>query len=68
MNCVGVGSMESGWFVLDSVGVFTPGGEQLSDDGAMLGAITAGQQTTINGGTLLWESKESQDGGAAISP
>ncbi len=61
INCDGVGDIETGWAIIDSRGVFRPGGERVKNDGALLGSITSGPTTMINGGRLLWE-KDKQNG------
>ena len=51
--------------MIDSRGLFAPGGAEVSGpggDGALLGSITAGPTTAINGGRLLWESVAKQAG------
>ena len=40
------------------------GGTLISGNGAILGSITAGPTSLIDGGRLLWESHETQDNGA----
>jgi hypothetical protein len=70
INCDGRGDIETGWALIDSRGVFTPGGERIRDgyDGALLGSITAGPTTAINGGRLLFESCDTQDNGEFFKP
>ena len=73
INCDGIGDLETGWATIQSRGVFTPGGirvpaDQGGNDGAMLGSITAGPLTNVNGGRLLWESVEVQADGVFFRP
>lgn len=67
-DCDGVGDIESGWAIVDSIDVSQPGGTNIDDDGAMLGAITAGATASINGGHLLWESTDKQGNGVFLAP
>ena len=66
INCDGIGDIETGWATIDSRGVFQPGGQPIltpgATDGALLGSITAGPTTSINGGRLLWEFGTQPDG------
>ena len=69
INCDGVGDVETGWATIQSRGVFTPGGMEIGNgDGVLLGSITAGPMTMINGGRLLWESVDTQDNGKFFNP
>jgi hypothetical protein len=68
LTCTGVGGIETGWARIDSIGVFLPGGQPVSSDGAILGCITAGVSTVIDGGHLLWESDALQLNGVAFEP
>ena len=68
IRCTGQGTYETGWARIDSVGVETPGGLVISNDGAMLGAITAGNRTEFDGGHLLWESTNKQLNGSFHAP
>ncbi len=61
-------TIETGWAIIDSVGVFTSGGLEVATDGAMLGAITSGHPTRWDGGHLLWESFDRQLNGEAFAP
>jgi hypothetical protein len=70
LNCNGQGTLETAWIKLDSIGLHLPGGAPLIDaagnpvtDGALLGAITAGPGSLVDGGRLLWESKATQVNG-----
>ncbi|MEM7200795.1 MAG: hypothetical protein AAF628_11045 [Planctomycetota bacterium] len=63
INCDGVGELETGWIIIDSIDLSQPGGATLYDDGAFLGAITTGPGTNLVGGRLLWESVETQPNG-----
>ena len=57
LNCDGHGDVETGWAVFDSVDLSGPLGNPISDDGALVGAITAG---ILPGGRLLWEDPNPQ--------
>jgi hypothetical protein len=65
LNCDGVGDLETGWAVIDSIGVRSPGGNLVDADGAMVGAITAG---FLPGGRLLWEDPNLQLNGSIFTP
>jgi hypothetical protein len=65
MNCTGVNSFEVGWALIDSIGVSTPGGGSVSNDGAILGAIVAGDgRRAFGGGYTLWGTHVLQTNGA----
>jgi hypothetical protein len=64
VTCDGVGDLETGWAIVESIGVELPGGLPLTGDGALLGSITAGPHTLLGNGELLWESQERQNNGA----
>ena len=64
VNCNNRNDLETGWAIVDSIDVRVPGGQSFSSDGAMLGAITAGATTAIDGGRLLAESKTTQSNGS----
>ena len=64
LTCDGIGDLETGWAIIDSIGVRNPGGLQISADGAVLGSITVGSTRTIDGGRLLWESRALQNNGS----
>ena len=64
VTCDRSGDVETGWAKIDSIGVRNPGGTQISDDGAFVGATSAGYSSNIEGGRLLWESVEKQTNGA----
>jgi hypothetical protein len=68
LTCSGVGGIETGWARIQSLGVFLPGGQPFASDGALLGCITAGIATVIDGGHLLWESDALQFNGRAFEP
>jgi hypothetical protein len=68
ISCTGVGRLETGWAMIDSISVKTPGGTLIDPDGVILGSITAGQFTNFDGGRLLWESEEVQKNGGAFNP
>jgi hypothetical protein len=63
LNCDGVGDLETGWAIIDSIDVRTQGGSYVDTDGAMLGVITAGLATSISGGRELWTTEERQHNG-----
>lgn len=63
VDCAG-GTLETGWFSIDSVNVRTRWGTPVSDDGAIYGSITAGLATGIDGGKLVWNSLATQTNGA----
>jgi hypothetical protein len=64
VDCNGTGDIETAWARIDSLGVSYPFGGQIATDGAVLGAVTAGPASMINGGTLLWESPQTQANGS----
>jgi hypothetical protein len=64
LNCDGRGDLETGWAILDSIDVRTAGGLPVSPDGAVLGSITVGSTRAIDGGRLLWESRDQQANGS----
>jgi hypothetical protein len=64
----GINDVETGWAMIQSVNVETVGGNFVDSDGAMLGAITAGATSIIDGGHLLWESTEKQTNGSFLAP
>jgi hypothetical protein len=68
LTCTGVGGIETGWARIESLGVFLPGGLPFSSDGPVLGCITAGLTTVIDGGHNLWESDALQFNGVAFQP
>jgi len=61
-------TVETGWARIDSVDVSTSGGLPVSSDGAILGSISAGKTSLIDGGHLLWESEAVQTNGKAFAP
>ena len=63
VNCDGWGEYETGWAQIDSIDVSQPFGGSIASDGAILGSITAGPASPIDGGKLLWESKRKQRNG-----
>jgi hypothetical protein len=67
ITCSGSGRVETGWAILDSIGVKTKGGEFVDSDGVILGSMTV-IDTQLDGGNLLWESVERQTNGAAFNP
>jgi hypothetical protein len=64
VTCNGRDDLETGWARIQSIGVKTPGGTSVANDGALLGCITAGLTSTISGGRLLWESVATQNNGS----
>jgi hypothetical protein len=64
LNCDNRGDIETGWASIESLGVRNPGGLQISQDGAVLGSITVGTTRAIDGGRLLWESRDLQNNGS----
>jgi hypothetical protein len=67
LQCNKPGTVETGWALLDSVDVSTSGGLPVSDDGAILGSISTGPYTFLDGGHLLWESTVLQTNGVAFN-
>jgi hypothetical protein len=63
-DCNGYDDIETGWAIIQSLGVRNPGGTLIAADGAMLGAITTGVGPAVNGGRLLSESKVKQSNGS----
>jgi hypothetical protein len=75
VNCNGTEDFETTWFRIDSTRVATFGGTTISNDGALLGALTGGGPAQFNGlshnlstGKLLWESVETQSNGVFLDP
>jgi len=68
LNCDGIGDVETGWASIDSINVANPGGASISNDGALLGSLTAGLVGPAAGGRLLWESTTTQANGSAFNP
>jgi hypothetical protein len=66
INCDGSGTIETGWARIESILVTTTGGMILDGDGALLGMVTAGPQSPIDGGRLLWESPSVQTNGQFV--
>lgn len=66
INCDGTGDFETGWTRIDSILVSAPGGAVIDFDGAMLGAVTAGPGTIIDGGAQLWSNGVTQSNGQFI--
>lgn len=64
LSCNGRGDLETGWAIIESIDVRNPGGLSISNDGAVLGSITVGVTRAIDGGRLLWESREQQANGS----
>lgn len=59
-DCNHLGNLETGWTLIDSIAVRTVGGELLSNDGALMGAVTAWPFPVIGNGKPLWESVGTQ--------
>ncbi|MHC5209276.1 MAG: SdrD B-like domain-containing protein [Planctomycetota bacterium] len=68
LTCNGTGNVETAWARIDSVGVKDAGGSPVDEDGAMLGSVTTGPTSLIDGGRLLWESFERQSNGTFLQP
>lgn len=75
LNCNGLEDASTLWFRIDSTRVATSGGTTISNDGALLGAITGGGPPpsagifhTLSSGKLLWESVATQDNGVFLDP
>lgn len=64
LSCDGYDDIETGWAIIQSLGVRNPGGVLISPDGALAGAITTGVGSAINGGRLLGESVAKQANGS----
>ncbi|MCA8942456.1 MAG: hypothetical protein KDB80_07830, partial [Planctomycetes bacterium] len=63
ITCDGIGDLETGWAMIESVAVRNPDGSTVAADGAVLGTITSGRRPGIDGGHLLWESEKRQGNG-----
>lgn len=55
IDCDTKGDLETGWAIIESLGVRAPGGAVVDTDGAFLGSLSAGYESKISGGRLLWE-------------
>jgi hypothetical protein len=65
ITCDGVGDLETGWALIDSIGVqLGQSGITFSADGAIVGSITAGGESLLGAGHLLWESLATQTNGS----
>lgn len=64
IDCNGSDDVETGWAIIQSLGVRNPGGQLIAADGALAGAITTGVGSLINGGRLLGESSAKQTNGS----
>ena len=64
LTCNGQNDFETGWAIIESMGVRNPGGTLIDPDGALLGALTTGVSSNINGGRLLAESTAKQTNGS----
>ncbi|MCA8943709.1 MAG: hypothetical protein KDB80_14195 [Planctomycetes bacterium] len=54
ITCDGTGDIETGWYKIRSTGTWFSGGQQHSQDGAILGSVVAGH-SSVRGAHLLWE-------------
>jgi hypothetical protein len=63
LNCDGVGDLETGWMIVDSIDVSMPSGLPIASDGALVGSYVP-----IFGGELLWESFTRQNNGQFRTP
>ena len=68
VDCDNVGDLETGWLMIESIDVSTPGGFPVAADGALLGSITAGGTSLLGAGDLLWESTALQYNGVVFMP
>jgi hypothetical protein len=68
INCDHTGDIETAWARIQSIAVRSVGGELISTDGALLGAITAQPSALKTGAHLLWESPEDQANGVFPGP
>ncbi len=68
LDCDGLDDAETGWAIIQSLGVLSPGGALVATDGALLGSVTSGPYLFMDGGRLLWESCELQDNAVAFTP
>ncbi|MCA8942431.1 MAG: hypothetical protein KDB80_07695 [Planctomycetes bacterium] len=58
INCDGIGDIETGWATIRTRRISLPGGQSVDQgDLGMIGAITAGNSTVVEGGRLLWEAR-----------
>ena len=64
VTCDRNGDLETGWAIIDSIGVRTVGGTPISSDGAFVGCVSAGYESVLSGGRLLWESSAKQTNGS----
>lgn len=63
-DCDGVHDLETGWVLLQSLGVRTAGGVLVAADGALMGAMTAGTTSICDPRRHLGESATKQANGA----
>lgn len=61
--CDGSVTLETGWAVIESLRVQSRAGATITNDGPLLGMISAGPTTAISGGHLLWGSEARQTNG-----
>lgn len=64
LDCDGYDDLETGWAIIQSLGVRNAGGVLIAADGALAGAITTGVSQAISGGRLLAESVAKQANGS----
>mgnify|MGYP003572076724 CR=1 FL=1 len=64
VTCDRNGDLETGWAIIDSIGVRATGGTPVAPDGAFIGCVSAGYESVLSGGRLLWESVERQPNGS----
>ena len=68
IDCDNLGDLETGWALIDSIDVSTPGGLQVASDGAMVGSITAGGKSMLGTGAVLWATEAEQTNGVIFTP
>ena len=64
INCDGRNDLETCWMRIDSGGVARADNTPITNDGALIGALTGGPFDKLLFGTLLWESRETQVNGS----
>lgn len=65
LDCNQINDLETGWARINGVVANSPFGAPIANP-ALLGSITSGPGTSINGGKLLWESKAKQLNGTFL--
>ncbi len=63
-DCDGLDDIETGWAMIQSLGVRTPGGAVVATDGVLMGALTSGVHSICDPKRHLGESKTKQANGA----